>query len=160
MIRTADQPRTPGRTAGEPLPVQRPDTADITLQARQMQAEALAASTRVVVTALARLAGQMLRPLGRRWRAMSTRRRTIAALRGLDARALADIGVDPTDIEGSVDRALASGADGRAVRTAAAQVRPPETQDVHRLDTARSGARGPRAAELPQPATGGRSKAA
>jgi uncharacterized protein YjiS (DUF1127 family) len=160
MIRIADQTRTPGRTAGEPVQARRPDTADVTLQARQMQAEALAATTRVVATAVARLAGRALRPLRRRWRALTTRRRTIAALRGLDARALADIGVDPNDIEGSVDRALAGRAAQQAVRTTAGQTRQPQTQEVHRLDTARSSQRGARAAELPRPTDGGRSKAA
>jgi uncharacterized protein YjiS (DUF1127 family) len=107
MTRKIDPTALSGARAGQRSQERRPDTADVYLLARQMQADALARTTQKAVRALGSLLARALR---RAWRALAAwraRRRTVAELNQLDNRALADIGIDPHDITGAVDRLFA-----------------------------------------------------
>ncbi|MBK1669853.1 hypothetical protein CKO28_17595 [Rhodovibrio sodomensis] len=107
MTRMIDPTELSGARAGQRSQERRPDTADVYLLARQMQADAIARTTQKTVAALARLIARAARGS---WRALVTlraRRRTVAELSQLDDRALADIGIDPHDIAGAVDRLFA-----------------------------------------------------
>ncbi len=108
MTRMTDPTELSGARAGQRSQERRPDTADVYLLARQMQADALARTTQKAAAALGQLIVRASRGI---WRAVSerrARRRTVAELRQLDNRALADIGIDPYDITGAVDRLFAS----------------------------------------------------
>jgi uncharacterized protein YjiS (DUF1127 family) len=108
MTRTLEPTiQTSGPRAGQRSQERRPDTADVYLLARQMQSEAIAHAARVAVVKLARLAANGTRSLLRAWRQRRMRQRTLAELNQLDARALHDIGIDPHDITGAVDRLFA-----------------------------------------------------
>jgi uncharacterized protein YjiS (DUF1127 family) len=107
MTRMFDPTELSGARAGQRSQERRPDTADVYLLARQMQADALARTTQKTVAALGRLIARATRGT---WNALATRRarrRTVAELNQLDSRALADIGIDPHDITGAVDRLFA-----------------------------------------------------
>jgi uncharacterized protein YjiS (DUF1127 family) len=108
MTRMIDPTELSGARAGQRSQERRPDTADVYLLARQMQADALARTTQKAVAAVGRL---LTRAARASWRALAqrrARRRTVAELSQLDARALSDIGIDPHDITGAVDRLLAN----------------------------------------------------
>lgn len=108
MTRTIDPTlQTSGPRAGQRSQERRPDTADVYLLARQMQSEAIAHAARVAVVKLARLSIEGAGGLLRAWRQRRARERTLRELNQLDARALHDIGIDPHDITGAVDRLFA-----------------------------------------------------
>ena len=107
MTRMIDPTELSGARAGQRSQERRPDTADVYLLARQMQADALARTTQKTLAGLGRLIARAARGS---WHALATlraRRRTIAELSQLDNRALTDIGIDPHDITGAVDRLFA-----------------------------------------------------
>jgi uncharacterized protein YjiS (DUF1127 family) len=107
MTRMIDPTELSGARAGQRSQERRPDTADVYLLARQMQADALARTTQKTLAALARLIARAARGT---WHALATRRarrRTVAELSQLDNRALVDIGIDPHDVTGAVDRLFA-----------------------------------------------------
>jgi len=82
------------------------DLSEIHLQARAMQSEML---TRMVAQGLSgawRLAHKLGGGLFRALRRGRARRATLAELSRLDARMLRDIGVDPGNVEGAVDRLI------------------------------------------------------
>ena len=107
MTRMIDPTELSGARAGQRSQERRPDTADVYLLARQMQADALARTTQKTLAGLGRLIARAARGS---WDALATRRarrRTVAELSQLDNRALVDIGIDPHDITGAVDRLFA-----------------------------------------------------
>jgi uncharacterized protein YjiS (DUF1127 family) len=107
MTRMIDPTELSGARAGQRSQERRPDTADVYLLARQMQADAIARTTQ---NALAALGAGIARAARWSWNTLSTlraRRRTLAELSQLDDRALSDIGIDPHDITGAVDRLFA-----------------------------------------------------
>jgi uncharacterized protein YjiS (DUF1127 family) len=107
MTRIIDPTELSGARAGQRSQERRPDTADVYLLARQMQADALARTTQKTLAGLGRLIARAARGS---WDALATRRarrRTVAELSQLDNRALVDIGIDPHDITGAVDRLFA-----------------------------------------------------
>ncbi|MDZ7713921.1 MAG: DUF1127 domain-containing protein [Rhodovibrio sp.] len=107
MTRMIDPTELSGARAGQRSQERRPDTADVYLLARQMQADALARTTQKTLTVLGRLIARAARGT---WHTLATRharRRTVAELSQLDDRALIDIGIDPHDVTGAVDRLFA-----------------------------------------------------
>jgi uncharacterized protein YjiS (DUF1127 family) len=72
-----------------------------------MQADALARTTQKALAGLGRLIARAARGSWRKLATLRARRRTVAELSQLDNRALTDIGIDPHDITGAVDRLFA-----------------------------------------------------
>ncbi|WP_027288160.1 DUF1127 domain-containing protein [Rhodovibrio salinarum] len=107
MTRMIDPTELSGARAGQRSQERRPDTADVYLLARQMQADAIARTTQMVVSKLAELVGRGIRGARSAFAKHRARRRTVAELSQLDARSLADIGINPHDITGAVDRLFA-----------------------------------------------------
>jgi len=113
MTRMIDPTELSGARAGQRSQERRPDTADVYLLARQMQADALARTTQKTVAALGRLIARVARGTYHALATRRARRRTVAELNRLDDRALVDIGIDPHDVTGAVDRLFAQQDDGR-----------------------------------------------
>jgi len=104
MTRMITPTGTSGARAGQRSQERRPDTADVYLLARQLQAKAMADATASVLHAIARPLAGALKPLVARFSDLRARQRTLNELSHLDARTLQDIGVDPHNIEAAVDQ--------------------------------------------------------
>ena len=107
MTRMIDPTELSGARAGQRSQERRPDTADVYLLARQMQADALARTTQKTLAALGNGIARVARWSWNSLTTLRARRRTLAELHQLDDRALNDIGIDPHDITGAVDRLFA-----------------------------------------------------
>lgn len=108
MTRVRNLETSPLRTAetAETGTFRPADLSEIHMQARAMQSEML---TRMVAQGLSgawRLAHRLAGGLSRALRRGRARRATLAELSRLDDRMLRDIGVDPSNVEGAVDRLI------------------------------------------------------
>lgn len=106
MTRLQDA-KTAQPRAGQRSQERRPDTADVYLYARQLQSQAIADLTAAAIKGAGRLIARTVSRGLQSLRTARARRQTVNELMRLDARALRDIGVDPSNVEAEVDRLMA-----------------------------------------------------